>query len=425
VPDPKGLGRRLREAREQAGLSQRALAFPGCSAAYISRLEAGDRIPSLQLIRELARRLSVTEAHLLGEEAAEPGAARLLDAEIALRLDDVEEARRLYSEALAGPQGPREKVDALTGLARIALRDGRTEEAIDQFERALDLAGGDPADVPSLAESLGRAYAQAGQFGAAIGLFRRCVARYETDADPIQHIRFACLLGYALTDNGDLGEAERVLATALERGWDIVDPYTRARLYWSQSRLLGEQSKSDQSARYARMALETLKMTEDTYSIALAHQLLAHAYLDGGRPEEAADVLREARPLIASTATPTDLAYFEIEEARALAALGDVKEAGAIALSAAGRLNDARPIDAGRAYLLLADVYASLGDAERHRELLELAIEAIEVQPNNRYLIDAYRKLGSLLEAQGRTSEALEAFKHALTVQERVGRVAG
>jgi transcriptional regulator with XRE-family HTH domain len=59
--DPVLLGGRLRETREAAGLSQRELSFPGCTAAYISRIEKGERVPSLQLIREFAVRLDVSE----------------------------------------------------------------------------------------------------------------------------------------------------------------------------------------------------------------------------------------------------------------------------------------------------------------------------------------------------------------------------
>jgi transcriptional regulator with XRE-family HTH domain len=59
--DPVLLGRRLRETREKAGFSQRELSFPGCTAAYISRIEKGERVPSLQLIREFATRLGVSE----------------------------------------------------------------------------------------------------------------------------------------------------------------------------------------------------------------------------------------------------------------------------------------------------------------------------------------------------------------------------
>lgn len=62
--DPVAVGRRLHAAREAAGISQRELAFPGCSAAYISRIERGERIPSLQVMRELARRIGISEAVL-------------------------------------------------------------------------------------------------------------------------------------------------------------------------------------------------------------------------------------------------------------------------------------------------------------------------------------------------------------------------
>lgn len=54
-----GFGGRLRSCRHTAGLSQRQLAFEGCTAAYISRLEDDERFPSLQIIAALARRLAV------------------------------------------------------------------------------------------------------------------------------------------------------------------------------------------------------------------------------------------------------------------------------------------------------------------------------------------------------------------------------
>src|SRR6476660_7094832 len=60
--DPAAVGQRVFEAREAAGLSQRELAFPGCSAAYISRIERGERVPSLQVMRELARRIGISES---------------------------------------------------------------------------------------------------------------------------------------------------------------------------------------------------------------------------------------------------------------------------------------------------------------------------------------------------------------------------
>ncbi len=45
-------------------MSQRELSFPGCTAVYICRIERGDRVPSLQVLRELANRLGVEEDYL-------------------------------------------------------------------------------------------------------------------------------------------------------------------------------------------------------------------------------------------------------------------------------------------------------------------------------------------------------------------------
>ena len=51
------MGGRIRARRLELGLSQRELAFPGCSYAYISRFERGDRMPSFGVLFTLARRL--------------------------------------------------------------------------------------------------------------------------------------------------------------------------------------------------------------------------------------------------------------------------------------------------------------------------------------------------------------------------------
>ena len=88
VDSPKAVGERLKAARERAGLSQRQLSFPGCSPAYISRIESGERIPSLQLLRELGRQLGVSEDYLAtGSEIPGDRAGLLVEAEVALRLN--------------------------------------------------------------------------------------------------------------------------------------------------------------------------------------------------------------------------------------------------------------------------------------------------------------------------------------------------
>lgn len=419
VDDPSEVGRRLKQARERAGLSQRRLAFPGCSPAYISRLEAGQRTPSLQLLRELGRRLGVSEDYLAtGRLAPAEAETPLLDAEIALRLDDLDTARGLYEAALEGD----ERARALEGLGQIALREGRLRDAVEPLEQALAAAEGTLAERASLVDSLARAYAGVGELAPAIALLERAVEDVERLDDPVQYVRFAALLGCALTDSGDFAGAERVLARALRRGPSLTDPYSRARLYWSQSRLLAEQGNADAAERYARRTLDVLRATEDGYAVAHALQTLAHICLELDRPAEALDLLREGRTLIDAAGTPTDIAQYRLEEARALAATGRTEEAGALAMQLAGELRDAQPVIGGRAYLVLAQIFEELAEPERAKELYELAIEQAERQGPSRVLVTACRRLAELLKAEGRRDEAFALLERALAVQEQAGR---
>ncbi len=109
--DAVEVGRRLHAARQAAGLSQRELAFPGCSAAYISRIERGERVPSLQVMRELARRIGVTEGELAyGRRELHPEVAQQLRT-----LEDVE---------VRGTKA--EKARAYAALGRAATRVARS-----------------------------------------------------------------------------------------------------------------------------------------------------------------------------------------------------------------------------------------------------------------------------------------------------------
>ena len=58
------VGTRIQARREELGISQRGLAFPGCTPAFVSRIEAGDRTPSTQILTELGRRLKIDPHHL-------------------------------------------------------------------------------------------------------------------------------------------------------------------------------------------------------------------------------------------------------------------------------------------------------------------------------------------------------------------------
>src|SRR5207302_8976499 len=103
------IGQRLRRLRRERGLSQRELASPGVSYAYISRIEGGARRPSVKALRTLARKLGVSADYLeTGSEIRDTDARELqiADAELELRLaknpkDAEPRLTRLRDEALA------------------------------------------------------------------------------------------------------------------------------------------------------------------------------------------------------------------------------------------------------------------------------------------------------------------------------------
>src|SRR5437762_13231996 len=124
-------------------MSQRELAEPGISYAYLSRIEAGQRAPSLKALRIVARKLGVTPEHLETGAAVSVATARELratEAELRLRVDDDPshaEAifRDLVDEARAEGEHSLE-VRARLGVGLARAGRGELREAIFHLELA-------------------------------------------------------------------------------------------------------------------------------------------------------------------------------------------------------------------------------------------------------------------------------------------------
>src|SRR2546422_10597000 len=87
------IGQRLKRLRLERGLSQRELAAPGVSYAYISRIEAGTRQPSVKALRRPASKLRVSADYLETGSDLDPAAARelqLTELRLAGRLGELE-----------------------------------------------------------------------------------------------------------------------------------------------------------------------------------------------------------------------------------------------------------------------------------------------------------------------------------------------
>src|SRR6266513_4093984 len=123
------VGQRLRRLRQENGFSQRELASPGVSYAYISRIEAGARRPSVKALRQLARKLGVSVEYLeTGSDLREVDERelRLADAELELRLaEDGEKALEIVRQILDDASAAGDSTSTLRARVAIGLAEAR------------------------------------------------------------------------------------------------------------------------------------------------------------------------------------------------------------------------------------------------------------------------------------------------------------
>ena len=173
------IGARLKRLRLGRGLSQRELSSKGVTYAYISRIEAGARTPSVKALRMLAAKLGVTVEYLetgreIGE--AEQRELKLSDAELELRLgaDGARHAemklRQVHEESLrAGDRVSAAR--ALFALGFSAAHRGNHLDAVERLEAALDQHRAAPHLRPDVYATLGQSYAALGAAERAVTLF--------------------------------------------------------------------------------------------------------------------------------------------------------------------------------------------------------------------------------------------------------------
>jgi tetratricopeptide (TPR) repeat protein len=416
---PESIGERLRRLRLERRLSQRELASPGVSYAYISRIEAGARRPSVKALRQLARKLVVSVEYLeTGSDLrdVDERELKLSDAELELRLgqntDETERVlKAIHDEAVAaGDAKSGLRANVTLGLA--AASAGRSADAIQRLEPAVESLS--PARRPDVYEALGRCYAALGDPKRAVDLFADCLetVRREAPDDTASQIRFSTYLSYALADLGDLDKASSVLEDALGRAGEVTDAYTRVRLYWSLARLSALRDQPAAALDYIRRAIALLEVTEDTLHLARAHLLCGTIMMSQGKTTEAGTQFDAAERLFGPRPEPLDLASLRTDQAKRAAMLGQGREAESLAREAIEALGDEHPAEQGLAWAALADGLALQGNDEAD-ETFRKAVALLEHHGHQVSLTDTFRSWARHLRRTGHESDALDVLDRA------------
>jgi transcriptional regulator with XRE-family HTH domain len=416
------IGVRLRRLRLERGLSQRELASQGVSYAYISRIEAGTRRPSVKALRMLARKLGVSPEYLeTGSELrdVDQRELQLADAELRLRIGgETEEAREAFRALLqestdAGDLGSAAR--ARVGLGLAAAQDSDNATAAAQLQEAIDSGDLTTLDRPDVYAQLGRSYTAIGAHERAITLLESCLEEIERE-DPenvAAYVRFAGYLSAALTDLGQLERAESVLTNALDRAENASDVYTRIRVYWSIARLSEAGGHPARALKFVRQAIALLEATDDSVHLGRAHLLCAWIMGMEDRPEDAVPHLARAEALFAPSTDPVDVALLRIEQAKNAAARGLGDEAERFAREALDRLGDDLEGEQGSALWALGEALALKGDIGASNDAFARAVSTLDSMSRWREAAQCCRRWAKVLRDAGRDAEALDALERA------------
>ncbi|MER6421701.1 tetratricopeptide repeat protein [Streptomyces sp. NPDC001137] len=423
--DPVTIGRRVQQLRSERGLTQRQLAEPAYTPAYISTLEAGRVRPSDEALRHIAERLGIAYEELVTGRPARLATdlrLRLTEAQRTLAGGGAEQATEQYAALLAEAER-HELLDvqavALLGLGECALDTGELEAARQYFERS-ERALADvplPARVPALR---GRAVSHylAGELRYAVYLLESALDELNRgglhDPDALL-LLYASVIGPYM-DMGAQARAAQAAEFALALAPQSADPALVARMHRSVARTLlaeGRIAEADASLAKAAELYRTLQIRTE---LANCHWMRGYVYAQNGELDRAESELRKALDMLSAGRAALYSSQVAVELADVLHRRGKSDEAAAL-------LHDVLSDDLGpergalhsaAAHRLLGIIAEDAGDTEAAEEHYVRALSMLERAGAAGDLADLCRLLGDLLRRTGRVEAALDVYRTGL-----------
>lgn len=419
--DPAVLGQRLRERRQAAGLTLTQAVKGHATDGFLSRIETGDRRPSLKLLRGLAARLGTTPHQLvLGASPAEWAARRAaIDwAHLSLRTGQAVQALEKTTDLVATlPEGA-----SLTRRARfvhaLALEGtGEFKAAAEQLENLVEETVNSEPPV-DLYIALCRCLRQSGELGRAVDAGRRGLDQLTAlglEGLP-QSIRLTLTLSAAYLERGDVEYAARLCQRALSRAESLDTPTERANCYWSASIVESRRGNQDQAVALAQRAVHLLDEADSLRHAAMVRSQLGILLLrlEPPQADSALKHLRRAEKSLKSCdASPADMAGNHLAQARALVIREDPEAAEALIESCLSKLEGKAPFTAAEGHELRAEIAFRRGHLDSARSECGLATALLVKAGARRAAAQLWWDLGWLLASIGCQEEALAAFRNA------------
>ena len=409
------IGSRIKAARLRASLTQRQLAEPRYTKAYISALENGLIKPSMAALRFLARRLGTEPSAFLADEDT---AFQRLDAELRLAAGDWQAAADRYAAILDTGVSGLNRGLGLVGLAEASYRLGDARAAIAAAAEAVELlnAAHRRAEMRRAMYWLAAGHHALDDSARARMLLEQLLAESTVDdTDPDLRVRILVALAAVESSAGEPAKAMSLLEEARAIGADL-DDRRRATLLHSLAQSYRISGDLEAAIRAAIESLALFRAVDARTESATIENELAMIYLGLGNLAAADEHAHQARAGMERWDDEFELANLTDTEARIALARGDLDTAAALAarsVEMAERLGNAKAtVDA---LLTVARIARQRGDSAAAVTALERAATAATGGPTARLRV-VLTEWSDVLADLGDHAKAYELSKRALAL---------
>jgi tetratricopeptide (TPR) repeat protein len=382
------IGKRLRRLRLQEGLSQKQLAEPKYTHAYVSTIEAGRRRPSPAALEYFAKRLHIEPDELASGRSADALSRlelMLQDSRVAISSGRYQEAHVILGQVRRDAKSLElvrivARADEMEALS--SERQGRFDEAIDLYDRALAILAAEPPTV--------RAYATAGK--------ARC-----------------------LQSQGDISYAIYLLESFIEilRREDLADPTAMCLVQAPLVLAYFDAGMHGRAAQTANDLLSLAPRVEDAAAVAAMHVNVARVYMQKRSYADADESARRAEDLFRKLDLQIELGIAHLARGYVLSRKGDLAAATKHLQAARETFENANsPVNQANAYCELARVERLAGRSNLAKDLLDSAIGLLSQESDLGMLAWANRELG-LCHTKADPVRAEKHYRHAIELYER------
>jgi transcriptional regulator with XRE-family HTH domain len=419
--DPAVAGRRLKEARIAAGLTQPQVCGDASSVGYLSRLERGERRVGPELLERLCANIGISpELVIRGVEAPDPRRweCELDFAELELATGEAAAARDrtatlLSSNDLTGHARHLERARLVAAKANASCGDQAA--AMAGFDEVVSARATKTGWLDAVA-GLARLLRETGDLARSIKVSEDALDSLDQSApDREAAVRIAMNLAAAIYETGDVDRALALCRQTVAAAEKAGSAVSRAAAYWNTAIIACEAGDLDEALILTRRALAIFADVEDARLEARLRTQLGIFLLRSEPPQtdEALKHLTAAKVAYDhSEADIADILHNRMALARGHFAAGDInlaEEQAARALTEAGSF----PFVAATARTLLGRIARVHDNPEAARSHLVAAVQDLTAAGADRRAAQQWFTLASLFDEMGLPEDAKDAYRRA------------